>query len=326
MGVGPSQPRVFSNNWVGSLQRNADFSGDCHFNLLSDDIVSYILSYVATGPFECDRDYQGSLVNVLPLVCKQFRTTCNSSEPLWMAALQRLIRSDQQWEDSIGYLISASSERTFGDCSQSPPWAVGGQDTAMWRFKVRYHGKSLKHMSTDKAGLYLSLLGEAIRGDVPYAERCRMRGALLSDESEAVGIASAKHTYMRLVRDHRLLSLPLFYWPVRDVSLGRIFMVGLQPLDARCRRLIEDLTSGRTRAERKRGRVMSEPRPRFVLACRLPLSPGAHAFVAELFRCRVHPNGRSADVSICPMKRIRMVEIRERNGGDGIVRAAFRNS
>lgn len=326
MGVGPSQPRDFSNNWFGSLHRNGDFSGDRHFNLLSDDVVSYILSYVATGPFECERDYQGSLVNVLPLVCKQFRATCNSSEPLWMAALQRLIRSDQQWEDSIGYLISASSERTFGDCSQSPPWALGGQDTPMWRFKVRYDGKSLKHMSTDKTGLYLSLLGEAIRGDIAYAERRRMHNALLSNESETEGIASAKHTYMRLVKDHRLLSLPLFCWPVRDVSLGRVFMVGLQPLDSRCRRLIEDLMSGRTRAERKKGRVMSEPRPRFVFACQPPLSPGAHAFVAELFRCRVHPSGRSADVYICPMKRIRMVEVKERQGGGGIVHATFRSS
>jgi hypothetical protein len=76
------------------------------FTELSEDLMVYVISYVATVPLEHPHaSPRSTLTGVLPLVCKQFNHFCKS-DYLWQTSLKRLKRTDPSlWEEGLVRLL-----------------------------------------------------------------------------------------------------------------------------------------------------------------------------------------------------------------------------
>lgn len=76
------------------------------FTELNEDLMVYVISFVATVPLEHPHAMpRSTLTGVLPLVCKQFNQFCKSDH-LWQMALKRLKSADPSlWEEGLLRLL-----------------------------------------------------------------------------------------------------------------------------------------------------------------------------------------------------------------------------
>ena len=165
------------------------------------------------------------LTHVLPLVGGRFRALCRTSDGLWAAVLLRLLRSDPAGcEEAVRFLVdggrapappdSRASKRArpgeksqpqaqpqplqapsppvaFADPDLAPPWAEGGRDTDLWRFRVRYRHRSLARLVRADVGeedrAALRYVGHLCLAMTDRHGRGADNGGMEEDQEEGVG-------------------------------------------------------------------------------------------------------------------------------------------
>ena len=336
---------------------------------LGNDILVEILSYLGSGRIEHaavapqmqGRISPGIIPNVLiprsnaclartvPFVNKHLRYLCNASDVLWMTILKRMLRSDPLgWEESVLALVEGryhvpkltatsvqstvyNTSSVFGDVASSPPWAIHGEDSPLWKFRVRFQGRKLSSLSKrgEELGYYVDLLCQIV------GYRCRMKNeherkeAMHDEKIEQIHVSDAKHAVIHLALSRKVQTLPLLHIPMpsRLLRIGQI--TRLDASDPRHRQTLAVVTAGQRRRDLRCSAPLDAPRPRFVLwssgnaitanvsGCR----SGAH--LVELHRCHIQQSGRRADLFVVPIERVRIIETEEREEEDGITDASF---
>lgn len=240
----------------------------------------------------------GSLTHVLPLVNKRFRLLCNESDVLWTEALERLIglRSSQgrsdigssvHWEEGITSFIAATKDGDDGTPA-----------------KDRANGSN-SHPPSSEVSRVCGLITEACD--------------CVNTETELQGDSSvAKEVFRQVLVDHKPISLPVFsmYCPA---TIGQ--EINIRLFEPRYRLLIADIMTCRPDRERS-GFPISEPRPRFLFACRSDNWQRRVAWIVEVRRCLIRRDG-IADIVIVPTGWAIVTKLLQRpnSGGllDGIV-------
>lgn len=284
------------------------------------------------------------LVRTIPFVNKQVRHLWNASDALWMAMLKRMIRSDPVgWEESVLALVegryhlpsitatsvqSTVNRSVFGDITSSPPWAIYGEDSPLWRFRVRFKGRKLSSLSgcEEELGHFVDLLCETV------GHRHRIRGEHekmtkhTNEESACNDISDAKHAAIHLVLSRKTYTLPLLHMPAPSLSPRIGQMIRLDASDPRHRPTVSVITTSQSRRDLRCGLQLGDPFPRFVLqssAGAVSARGRVDAFLVELRRCHLQKSGRRADLFAVPIERVRIIETEDRGEDDGIIDASF---
>ena len=286
------------------------------------------------------------LIRTIPFVNKQLRRLCDVSDVLWVTILKRMIRSDPMgWEESVLALVegryhvpsltATSVQNTvngssFCDLNTSPPWAIYGEDSPIWRFRVRFKGRKLSTLSDreDELGHFVELLCQIVghRRQVGKEHEEKGRKPAKEENTSADEMSDAKHTTIHLVLSRRVYSLPLLHIPTPSRSLRIGHMIRLDASDPRHRPTVSAITIRQKRRDLRCGSPLSHP-PRFVLrssgivGAAVPGRLDAH--LVELHRCHLQQSGRRADLFIVPIERIRITDTEERGEDDEIVDASF---
>lgn len=320
------------------------------FGRLGDDLVVEVLSFVSDGPYERDlEDARGTLTQALPLVCRRFREYCDGSDSLWMPSLERMVTLNPNlWEDGIRSIVSSVRSiplamSTLAEVYPCDSHTKGGgnlrQSQGTWSEfnSLGKEGRCIRSMTQDEIRQLLDVIckistQEAFRNRA--ATNNGSHGDRVVDKHEAEhgqnnrkrpASCPAKVAYRSLVTKHMVVTMPVFYMPSR-MRLNQA--IGVHFFEPRYRRLIAEVTAGRTGDEQSGGQLTA-PLPRFVYACTAdPLVAAgrtAEAFVVEVHRCRIYVNGR-ADVLLCPVKSVRLVKVEERAGSDGLCDAVFKRA
>lgn len=286
------------------------------------------------------------LIRTIPFVNKQLRLLCDASDVLWVTILKRMIRSDPMgWEESVLALVegryhvpsltATSVQNTvnvssFGDLNTSPPWAIYGEDSPLWRFRVRFKGRKLSTLS-DKAeelGHFVELLCEIVghRRRIGKEHEQKGRKPAKVENTSADEMSDAKHTTIHLFLSRRVHTLPLLHIPTPSRSLRIGHMIRLDASDPRHRPTVLAITIRQKRRDLRCGSSLSHP-PRFVLRSSGIVGAAVQgrldAHLVELHRCHLQQSGRRADLFIVPIERIRITDTEERDEDDGIVDASF---
>uniref|UniRef100_A0A7S4M6R5 F-box domain-containing protein n=1 Tax=Odontella aurita TaxID=265563 RepID=A0A7S4M6R5_9STRA len=337
---------------LGFLRRRSDCSPSpplppfafSSLGVLSDEILVEVLAFVGDGPLEYSRgdgDAQkpscnATLTHVLPLVCKQFRHLIHSSDVLWSAALLRLFQSNPQaWEEGVTSILTGSTSsrsRGFGNLLLSPPWALGGNDSPLWKFRIRFQGRSLSMMTEEELRQYVSLLCQVIvyryceknvNGHVNVGETLKEE-ANADDAVAPAETSVAKRTYVHLVREWMPRKLSLLHLPMHTVKIGQALRIdAFGPLYTP---LVKDIMKGRSKQEQRGAVPLGSPRPEFVLSpSRSVPYEGMHALLVEVRRCHLN-SFRQGDLEIRPTSRVKIIQIRERDSEEGVVDVLFRPS
>mmetsp|Transcript_13900 Transcript_13900/g.30202 ORF Transcript_13900/g.30202 Transcript_13900/m.30202 type:complete len:382 (-) Transcript_13900:970-2115(-) len=332
-----------------------------HLGLLDDDLLVVVLSYVGNGPFDDKAESHEPILNsghhntrtpssscclthTLPHVSKQFRYLCDTSEVLWLEALHRMLRCNPMaWEERVLALVegrlssSITTSRNsrsgnknnggrggdFGDVDQSPPWAWGGRDSPLWKFRVRFKGRPISLLSEKELKHYVDLICQVVGHRHEY-ERSQRQPIHTDNETLPPNeITHAKRAVMYLTKSRIVRTLPLLHFPISaKVRIGHLLRLDL--FDARCGPSISAITAKRTKKELRSGTTLAAPRPEFVLTSReAEPTEGTTAYLVELHRCHLRA-GRRAEFLVVPMERIRITELEEREEEDGVFDASFR--
>ena len=279
------------------------------------------------------------LTHTLPCVSKQFRYLCDTSEVLWFNALRRMLRSNPvAWEERVLALVegrlcgsnsNSESKRGnggcgFGDIDQSPPWAWGGRDSPLWKFRVRFKGRSISLLSDTELTHYIDLLCQVV-GHRHEHERSQRQPTHEADNATLPPneIAHAKRIVMHLIRSTIVRTLPLLHYPIRHrIRIGSLLRLDL--FDARCGPIFSAITAKRTKRELKTDSSLTAPLPEFVLVTGAARpQEGIHAYLVELHRCHLKA-GRWAEFFVVPMEHISIVELDEKDEENGVFDASFR--
>ena len=331
---------------------------------LGGDILVEILSYLGSGRIEQGAGPARStatstarqqppqtnstcLIRTIPFVNKQLRRICDASDVLWATIIKRMIRSDPTgWEESILALVegryhmpsltattvqSTVNSSSFGDLNSSPPWAIYGEDSPLWRFRVRFKGRKLSVLSgrAEELGHFVELLCQI----VGYRRRSRKeheqkgRKPAKEENTCADEMSDAKHATIHLFLSRRVHTLPLLHisTPSRSLRIGHV--IRLDASDPRHRPTVSTITVRQKRKDLRCGSPFSHPLPRFVLRSSGIAGAAAQgrldAHLVELHRCHLQQSGRRADLFVEPIERIRIIDTEERDEDGGIVDASF---
>ena len=282
------------------------------------------------------------LIRTIPFVNKQLRRLCDVSDVLWVTILKRMIRSDPMgWEESVLALVegryhvpsltatsvqSTVNVSSFGDLNTSPPWAIYGEDSPLWRFRVRFKGRKLSTLSAEELGHFVELLCQIVGHRRRIGKEHEQKGRKPAKEENTSEMSDAKHTTIHLVLSRRVHTLPLLHIPTPSRSLRIGHMIRLDASDPRHRPTVSAITIRQKRRDLRCGSALSHP-PRFVLRSSGIVGAAVQgrldAHLVELHRCHLQQSGRRADLFIVPIERIRITDTEERGEDDGIVDASF---
>ena len=334
---------------------------------LGSDILVEILSYLGSGRIEQGAgparstawtDHQQPpqtnstcLIRTIPFVNKQLRRICDASDVLWVTIIKRMIRSDPTgWEESILALVegryhmpsltattvqSTGNSSSFGDLNSSPPWAIYGEDSPLWRFRVRFKGRKLSALSgrAEELGHFVELLCQIVgyrrRIIRKEHEQNEQKGRKPAKEENTCAdeMSDAKHATIHLFLSRRVYTLPLLHisTPSRSLRIGHV--IRLDASDPRHRPTVSAITIRQKRKDLRCGSPFSHPLPRFVLRSSGIAGAAAQghldAHLVELHRCHLQQSGRRADLFVEPIERIRITDTEERDEDGGIVDASF---
>lgn len=279
-----------------------------HFSLtlILAFLVFGSISYVAEGPFEEAESINSSLTHILPLVNTQFQNICKS-EVLWMESLCRLTCKYPSRCQSVFKRLLKSGEK-------NPKWSVFYQasvdkDDFMLASKVQ-------HMHTFNKSQIIELVSsvyESLSKDEIEEHGNRTASESRSRSGDPIMIDSARTLHLHVVKEFTFITLPVFH--MRCNSLYPGVQMNLTFFEPRYRMLVSEVMDGR-RASESTGRLLDEPRPRFIFVHKSgprSLSNGAMAYLVEISRCRMQEGGR-AHIMIKPLKKVRMVSVSERQG------------
>jgi len=254
-------------------------------------------------------DAEGTLTKNLPLVCRRFRHYCNRSESLWLSSLERLISSKpDSWGEGVRSILL--SVRSIPLDVSIVEQVYSGDSS----FKVDLL-QSMKQEDLRKLLQTVCKIAtqQAFRNGAKNSYVRAGMGEGADSVNQQQRCCEVKLAYRCLITEHMMVKMPVFYMP-SPLQLNQ--PIGLHFFEPRYRRLIAEVTVGRTSDELSGGQ-MKEPLPRFVFACNSPLAAGTNAFVVELHRCRLYINGR-ADVLVNPVRQVRLVKVEEQRGSDSL--------
>ena len=281
------------------------------------------------------------LIRTIPFVNKQLRRLCDASDVLWVTILKRMIRSDPMgWEESVLALVegryhmpslaatsvqsTVNSSSTFGDMNSSPPWATYGEDSPLWRFRVRFKGRKLSSLSSRAEELehFVDLLCQIVGHRRRIRKEHEQKGTKLTEEENNCDeMSDAKHVTVHLVLSRKVYTLPLLHIPTPSRSIRMGQMIRLDASDPRHRPTVSAITIRQKRRDLRCGSPFSHP-PRFVLLSSA-VQGRVDAHLVELHRCHLQQSGRRADLFVVPKERIRITDTEERDENDEIVDASF---
>jgi len=123
-------------------------------------------------------------------------------------------------------------------------------------------------------------------------------------------IDSAQSLYFSVVKDFCYLALPIFH--MRCSSLHPGVQMSLTLFEPRYQMLVREAMAGR-KASELRGKLLKEPRPRFIFCHKRTMVDGSTVFMVEITRCRMMEAGR-AQIMINPIKKVKMLKAGLRPG------------
>ena len=123
-------------------------------------------------------------------------------------------------------------------------------------------------------------------------------------------IDSAQSLYFSVVKDFCYLCLPIFH--MRCSSLHPGVQMSLTLFEPRYRMLVSEAMAGR-KASELRGKLLKEPRPRFIFCHQRAMVHGSTVFIVEITRCRMTEAGR-AQIMINSIKKVKMLKVGLRPG------------
>ena len=285
------------------------------------------------------------LIHTIPFVNKRLGRLFDASDVLWKMILNRMIQSDPTgWEESVLALVegryhmpsitatsvqSIVNSSAFGDITSSPPWAIYGEDSPLWRFRVRFKGRKLSTLSgrAEELGHFVELLCQIVGCRLRIRkEREQKRTKLAKEENTCDEISDAKHVTIHLFLSRKLYTLPLLHIPTpsRSIRIGQ--MIRLDASDSRHRPTVSALTTRQKRKDLRCGLPLGQPLPRFVLRSSgsgVSVHSRVDAHLVELHRCHLQQSGRRADLFGVPVERVRVIEAEERDEDGGVVDASF---
>ena len=132
----------------------------------------------------------------------------------------------------------------------------------------------------------------------------------IGNSGENDTIDSAQSLYFSVVKDFCYLTLPIFH--MRCSSLHPGVQMSLTLFEPRYRMLVSEAMAGR-KASELRGKLLKEPRPRFIFCHKRAMVHGSIVFIVEITRCRMMEAGRS-QIMINPIKNVKMLKVRLRSG------------
>ena len=124
-------------------------------------------------------------------------------------------------------------------------------------------------------------------------------------------IDSAQSLYFSVVKDFCYLTLPILFH-MRCSSLHPGVQMSLTLFEPRYRMLVSEAMAGR-KASELRGKLLKEPRPRFIFCHQRAMVHGSTVFIVEITRCRMTEAGR-AQIMINPIKKVKMLKVGLRPG------------
>ena len=122
------------------------------------------------------------------------------------------------------------------------------------------------------------------------------------NHNDGGSIDSARTMYFMVLKDVAYMTLPVFHMRCPTVQKG-IYM-NLTFFEPRYRMLIREAMEGRKPFE-FHGRLLNEPRPKFLFAHTRSLENGSSAYLVEIIRCRMMEDGR-ARIMIHPIKKVKL--------------------
>lgn len=115
-------------------------------------------------------------------------------------------------------------------------------------------------------------------------------------------VDSARSMYFMVLKDVAYSTLPVFH--MRCPTLQKGMFINLTLFEPRYRMLVQEAMEGRKSFE-FHGRLLKEPRPRFLFAHTRNLENGCLAYLVEILRCRMLEGGR-ARIMINPIKQVKL--------------------
>mmetsp|Transcript_11031 Transcript_11031/g.20615 ORF Transcript_11031/g.20615 Transcript_11031/m.20615 type:complete len:352 (+) Transcript_11031:150-1205(+) len=270
------------------------------FSYLGEDIAVVILSYLSEAPFEVKDTVKSPLTHVLPLVNQQFYEICKL-DTIWLASLQRLTyRNPDLCKDAFKKLFNAGKT--------NPKWSVFyreaiDKDGFMLANKVH----NMDYFDKEEIYQLVSNIYDAVSchdttDKTPPSSSSQRHGQSLLPSNS---IDSARSMYFTVLKDVAYITLPVFH--MRCPTVQREMYMNLTLFEPRYRMLVREAMEGR-KAFEFQGRLLTEPRPRFLFAHTRNLENGCSAFLVEIQRCRMLEGGR-ARIMIQPIKKVKLDSI-----------------
>ncbi len=199
---------------------------------------------------------------------------------------------------------------------KNPKWSVFYQagvdkDDFMLASKVQQMDSFSKSQIIDLVSkVYESIVSDEESNE---SDNTNVTATKSNNMSVSTRIDSARTLHVHVVREFTFITLPIFHMRCNSIYPG--VQMNLTLFEPRYRMLINEVMEGR-RVSESNGRLLNEPRPRFIFVHKSgprSLSPGAMAYLVEISRCRMLDGGR-AHIMIKPLKKVRMINVREREG------------